>query len=419
MNLSDFEKFQSIQSFKTSCDVNKKNHEPNFARVVAVHLYACKFKSLLKTAVYSLLYQAKFTVTGDSQYEYAFLYSKRNKQRADYDNIIETAFNLSPSPKSFIDISDQLSIRQIFYTLSYVRKAWSITKNYRCSFIHRATATLLISKFMSHSDKLLKLISNTKTLVTFCDAHPYENLATQLAKIIGVKTITNQHGQYRILNKFNISPDAEAYSNFISDYMFCWGDATINEFIKIGINKSRFIKTGWLRQWTPPTKSASNSHQRTTFGVLLNGENTKSSNYALLNCANYISEKLSIPYIVKPHPDNNTTDYIDSINSNCLGFWKQPQPEFIESINFCIAHMTGLTIELLNYGIPIYLLDDGRLADVFRINGLSFAAFEEMLDIIHQDSMADEFNSQRFITLSSMFNEKINQQEIISRSISG
>ena len=89
---------------------------------------------------------------------------------------------------------------------------------------------LLIAKYRVAAELLCPLLNGSLKLVTFCDAQPVENLMAQLARARGLRTYTNQHGQYRILDQTNMSPDAEAYSNFVSDKLLCWGEATRKEF---------------------------------------------------------------------------------------------------------------------------------------------------------------------------------------------
>src|SRR5690606_12729215 len=96
---------------------------------------------------------------------------------------------------------------------------------------------VLIAKYRTTADKIFSpLLTGRKTLVTFCDAQAPENLMAQMARSAGIASFTNQHGQYRVLDASNMSPDAEAYANFVSDYMFCWGEATRKEFVKAGFN---------------------------------------------------------------------------------------------------------------------------------------------------------------------------------------
>src|SRR3546814_6040446 len=91
------------------------------------------------------------------------------------------------------------------------------------------------------------LVDGRTTVLTFCDAHPHDNLVAQLSSRNGARTITVQHGQYRVLTPVNMSADAEAYANFVSDRLLAWGEATCEEFQRYGISRARMYITGWIR----------------------------------------------------------------------------------------------------------------------------------------------------------------------------
>lgn len=381
----------------------------NFANVIATFLYDESLLGALKKIVFSLFYRSDIS-TGRNSFlsgaEYIVFYSCRSKKRPDYDYFPEKFRVLLGQRQSYFEAVEKFSINQFFTTLFYFVDSFQRVNKFRRSSLTRILTALLLSKYRTSYDFFQGIVVNCadRTLITFSDAHPLENLITQIVMLKGGVTITNQHGQYRILDESNMSPDAEAYANFISDKLLCWGEATVREFMKYGISRERCIVVGWIKRLRLYPKDI-NKGPSSVFGVMLNGENGKESNQLLLEWANRLADSLDCSYHVRLHPSNNVLNYVDVVNNKCLGLQKMPVKDFFSVVSFCIAHMTGGTVEALELNCPIYLMDDSRLADVFRIDGLSYENFEELLSAVRADNISPHESKIRFEVLRLLFND--------------
>jgi hypothetical protein len=190
------------------------------------------------------------------------------------------------------------------------------------------------------------------------------------------------------------------------------------EFGRLGFKPDRFVIVGWIRK----KNELLNSHRKpsiatNTFGVMLNGENGKNSNVSMIKAANVIAEKLSMKYLIRLHPMNDPDEYKNIISARCVSVCRFDADEYINQIDFSIAHMSGTAIEMLTSGSPVYLLDDGRLAEVFRKTGLSYLDVESMIDAIKIDKEALPRELKRWVYLGRWYNDDYNQFEKIQRVI--
>jgi hypothetical protein len=405
--MSLWTRYQAIQALKNDgrCVVNGVN----FANVIATYLYDESWIGVIKKLIFSLFYRSVFETDVNisaGEVEFIVFYSCRFKKRPDYDFIPEKIKSLLGSRQSYIEAVERFSLRQLISTLFYFPDSFRRLVGFRQSLLSRILAALLLAKYRSSHEILVRIEGkwSQRTLITFCDAHPLESLITQIVTLHGGLTYTNQHGQYRVLDESNISPDAEAYANFISDKILCWGEATVREFMKYGVSRERCIVIGWikrLRLHSSDFQKSANSF----FGVMLNGENGKASNLLLLKWANRLADILDLSYYVRLHPTNRKEDYVTLVSERCLALQRMAAREFFSEVSFCLAHMTGGTVEALEVNCPIYLMDDGRLADVFRKEGLSFTSFEDLLSMVKSDISASCQAEERCEALRVWFND--------------
>lgn len=404
--------YQRICDFKSSGSAILNGI--NYANVVAQFLYDESFSGLFKKIIFSMFWSTEFVRQGVKESDLLIFYSCRNKKRKDYDYVPDKIFSILDSRCDYVDSVERLSFFNVFFVFMGLPKAWLCTRGYKANRAQRLGCAFLISKYMTAADRAFSpLLSGKKKLVTFCDAQAPENLMAQLAKMAGIKTFTNQHGQYRILDKNNISPDVEAYENFVSEYMFCWGEATRNEFSRVGFDAGKFIVTGWIRKLSKITPHP----PRGALGVMLNGENARDSNIALLNAAKLIGRELNLNYFVRLHPWSKVKDYIGFLDDRCSAIGHYDLPSYLSKVDFSIAHMSGATIEVLCANSLVYLLDDGKLAEVFRVEGLSFDSYEAIVEAVSKDRAFPEMADQRVNALCKWFNDDGCQEMRIRESL--
>lgn len=373
----------------------------NYARVVALYLYDQSYAAIIKKLVFSFAYRPRLDVSGIWRPMLIF-YSVRNKRRPDYDFIIEEIRAVSGNNAQFCDLTEQFSPIQWIRTLRYFPATYKAAKSMEPGVIRRVALAALIAKFRSFESTAERLIGSRTRVVTFCDAHPHDNLVTQLANNGGAFTITAQHGQYRILDSTNVSSDAEAYANFVSDRLLAWGEATVAEFTRYDIPRERMAVTGWIRE----IPKVSPKRRREVFGVVLNGGNGADSNIALINAANMVAEALNMQYVVRAHPTYGAPGYHSFVSSRCLHIGAMSPNDYIIAVDFSLSHASSATIELLLADSPVYVLDDGGIASIFRVEGLSFDDMKTLIAVIESDLRNPEQAVERVLRLKNWFNDE-------------
>ena len=396
--------YKKIQRFKKSRVATVEG--VNYAYVVAPFLYNDSFYSAMKKFVFSLFFKTRVSVLESQGRDLLLYYSARNKRREDYDYIPKRIREIVDC--DYLETAESFSVLQPIRTVRHFFLAWRLSAGFDEQLLQRVACAALIAKYRSTAVQLFPhLITNRKRLITFCDAHAPENLLTQMARSVGVTTFTNQHGQYRLLDSSNLSVDAEAYANFVSNYMFCWGAATREEFVKFGFKPEQLIVTGWIKQWDESIAGSPVG----VFGVMLNGENSRDSNAELLRAARSIAGSLNLKYRVRLHPWSKPSQYSHAVDDYCVGIGHFKLSEYLGGVDFSLAHMTGATIEVLHANAPIYLLDDGSLPCAFRVSGLSYVGVDQIIKAIAVDLQSPEEADGRFKKIHKWFNDDAAQVE--------
>lgn len=254
-------------------------------------------------------------------------------------------------------------------------------------------------------------IENRKVF-TYCDAIGAENLIAQYANSKGVVTYTLQHGQYRTLELSNFSEDIEAINNFVSDYLLCWGKATVDEFIKFGFSPRKFICVGRFMRRGAVKRSNFLLNESSCFTVALSGNNSKKHNYELLKFANYISDKFNIKYKVKYHPKNDKYEYCSYLSASCLG--DIDNDDYYSEACFTIMAMSGLFVQCIYNRHLFFILNVSGLSGVYKellpIADYSFnplVDFSNLVDFEYLEAMFDDYTHQKefFDELRGMIHE--------------
>ncbi|MBV4537363.1 hypothetical protein [Pseudomonas urmiensis] len=398
--MTSFHDYEKIQNFKSSGTAFFGG--VNYAHVVAPYLYDKSLIGLFKKIIFSLFFSTCVSLEKSKGGSILLYYSGRYKRRADYDYIPQRLRELLGTNCGYAESIERFSLGQAFFTLKEFFSGWHGAKGYDVNALQRLGCALLISKYRSTAKRIFPaLLQDKKRLITFCDAHAPENLLAQMANVVDIKTFTTQHGQYRVLDASNISSDAEAYANFVSNYILCWGEATASEFVRFGFKAEQLIVTGWIKDWDAITPHPSLG----VFGVMLNGENGRASNAALLDAAKRIAQSLDLQYVVRLHPWSTPKQYLELLDERCAGIGHYGLSCYLAKIDFGVAHMTGATIEMLYANVPVYLLNDGRLSTAFCADGLSFSSPETIIAARSEDIRFPECARKRTQKLSKWFND--------------
>lgn len=397
--------YADIQAFKSSGAASENGL--NYAGVVAPYLYDTSLKGALKLLVLSFFYGIRMTVVGAVMPSHLVFYASRAKERRDYDYIVDSIRSILGGRASYAEARDALSLRQCFRTLCGLPVGFRMARGLSTSMARRFVVGSLIARMRSVAPRVFaSLPSGHRTLVTFCDAHAVENLVTQKEKLRGTATITNQHGQYRVLDARNMSADAEAYANFISDRMIVWGKATVGELGKVGVSSDRLSIAGWIR---PRLQRQMAGGRKRVFGVMLNGQNAQDSNFALLAAATVIADALDLAYVVRLHPWTPLSTYRGVVDSRCQGLMHASLEEYSGLVDFSLAHMSGAVVELLIQRRAVYLMDDGKLAEVFQRPGLAWSSAQEIIEAVALDRRKPDDLARRIDSLADWYNDDSDQ----------
>ncbi|WP_211210004.1 hypothetical protein [Propionispira raffinosivorans] len=206
-------------------------------------------------------------------------------------------------------------------------------------------------------------------LVTLCDAHMADNMATQLFKKYRIMTATLQHGWYSMT-----IPKADSFRDInlglegmVSDKFLCYGEYSKQGAVVSGIELNRIVCLG-----NPQFIDMNKRYQtcpKKIFCLLLSrsleagtGYDFIANNREMIEIANEICLKMKMKYIIKYHPgeDKAETDllYGKSIKQEFLHdqYWNTyPLIKLVDKVDFSITDGISTTyLEMLYMRQPSF-----------------------------------------------------------------
>jgi len=347
----------------------------NIVNVLAVYLYEVSPLSILRRLVRSLFwvpYIDKKECAGSSV---LVLHGCKGKKRKDYDSLVGVFRQRSAEKTDYVEVVDKHKWQAIFLVACNFPGLFFLLRKSGVSVSRSVVLAAYYARFVGFGRELVDLLAKYDSLVTFCDAQPYDNFAAQMANTLGKNTYTLQHGQYRYVDDA-ANPDNEAILNFVSDKLLCWGGKTVDEFVRAGYDVSRFEIVGWLRDSKFQNEAQCKQYSdvpRVNFGVLFSGENSKSINFDLLRMANTLSNSLNCSYVVRMHPDNCREEYEGYMGAGFSGFSEESAADFFSKFKFTISYATGAVFIALENECPCFVYKDDDLPVVFDDERLTFS----------------------------------------------
>jgi hypothetical protein len=376
----------------------------NFGRVFSLYLYNNTFIYFIKILFDSLVLSHK-VIYNKSGSNILVEYSPQLYKRKDYNDIV-TKFKSALPNYDEVFIKRNFNVSKMFKRLILLFKFYNLVskeKDLSVFWLEKIKLAALLTKYNDINGQLLKVIdfSNYKILTTFCDIRGISNLLAQICNNKEIVTVTLQHGQYRYLKEGKETPDIEVYKNFISDYLLCWGQATVDEFLKAGIERERLLKVGALKQFSLNSTKINivkREKGRKVFGVILNGETYKQSNDELLNIAEEFAQAMDFHYVIRLHPKNKISNYKKYMKSHRIKkiLSKVEGKDYYELVDFSLLHMTGVYVELLAHRKPFFILNDQFTEDLFKYQPLMFKNSKELLN-----------QTSKFFSDKELFEEKL------------
>ncbi|HIF9186753.1 TPA: hypothetical protein ACX6PV_003795 [Photobacterium damselae] len=351
--------------------------EIDYKKVCARRLYNNKITHIIKIIIYVLFYEIKINVDRKSKNDKTLcVYSVDTIGPIHLENLRESVF---------FNKGNVIFLGQSFSAFRPI----SIFKQY---LLNDKKYIGCLSGFFSLKYKvdLRKIkeeinIDDYFSLITICDNTPYENLITQWFNSKNKITYTNQHGLYSYCgDQFN--SNRTLYESLVSDYLLSWGEATKVELSQFNDINFGFISIGnhTIDNNIISELNTLNNDEKNCFGVILNGEVQREFNFKLISIAKELSQITGDKFIIRMHPNNNVTDYINLVGDNCLSISRYNDIDYFSKVDFSLAHSTGLFALCMYIKHKIYLLDE-ELSKQFKIKNINFINVSELNLIIKDD----------------------------------
>jgi|GEM_PF-6818620 len=365
--------YDEVQELKFKHDI----FEFNYIKPMAIRLYSKKTKLLLKCFIQAMLFEPDI-ICKDNHSDVLISYAFKFGIRKDYDSIILKLKSIVNNYNEIFFLY-KLNIFKIPVNLYIFFKNFMFTDlKKRMSIKDRMKIISLGITIHKIKETLEKINFKEKLLISFCDAHFEENILTQIfKKDCTRKAITLQHGQYRFMENGSEDENTEAYMNFISDYIFVWGEKTKNELIRGSVDSERIVIVGALKDFKRDKKEIIKNN---IFCLILDGETNKNSNLSMIKLSNIISKKLNKKYFIRFHPMNKKTYYESYVlKDNYINSNDSNQAEFF------ILHKTSVLLEMLRNNYKIFIYNDESQDDIFKIDDILFSNYEEFQECYDKD----------------------------------
>lgn len=252
----------------------------------------------------------------------------------------------------------------------------------------RVKHALWLNAYLSHvydfKIKVMDQIDFDKynLIYTFYDLEPAQNLLTQKAKNIGIKTATLQHGAGFYAGDLaaeSVSDLGIEFRKSISDYMLVWNNFAQREGIKCGVPKNKLVVSGipkfiGLRSGDRPYNF---EMKQKVFGVVLDITSWGNErNIKMLRLANKVAEMNQLHYIVRYHPTSKRTEYdhvIDKKYLKCICKPNVPIEDFADQVDFSIVDGSSVLIELIYLHSAAFRY---RFSEKDKFAGVSFNSID-------------------------------------------
>ena len=305
-------------------------------------LNARKFANKYSRAMHSIAfnYQLNFSSNGYSDlvlFDTTFL-----KRRRDYQNIFncfrETL--LGQTRCSIVQVSYSFDILYLF------KNIWNLLAEHNLSDFYKKSQLFQLNALV---EKLEKIEIECSGIVTFCDAHPEDNVIAQYGKHLGVKTFTLQHGFYPSVKT---SVNSLISQNFVSDYVLAWGGASSRNLAKILKCQRCVIDYGYYR---PYLEISNKVDQKFDVIIFFDGKSQRSNNIILTNLY-YTLVDLNYNVVVKLHPDDYNVYGLprDSIVDGIFG-------DLCSFSQIAVLASSGIFVDLILNRFPFVMLKNDAL----------------------------------------------------------
>lgn len=335
--------------------------------------------SILKRLFHSLLFSYSYECSGADVEELVIFNTVKLKNRSDYEEYINNFLTECQKQR----VVQEITIKYIFKPSRLIAKVAFVIANTGKAYSFKDLIQL--SQLYELYIFLNTLKLKNRKIVTFCDAHPEDNLISQVCKkYFTCQTYTLQHGYYVSAPG---SINQEVYQNFISDYMLCWGDISKENLILNGVSAQRLLSFGCFKNKLSIQKKQVRTQN---VFILLNGRHNSESNKSLLNLAEGIIKNTSFNVLIKKHPDDQSqyaeSDRLCFISDLTTG---------LELSDVAVISESGVFIDLYLAKFPCLILKTNKTKPEYLSlpNLATQPAIISMLNDIHTEFIHTKIDS--------------------------
>jgi len=247
-----------------------------------------------------------------------------------------------------------------------------------------------------HLRTIEAVFSNSfKVLCVFAEMQSVENLAVQLAKLLGIQTVTMQHGLYVDYGSLN-TVNVVNYLHHCSDHFLAWGANTERLITRYHPDASVHL-CGKPNVYDAADEPNAVEADQAFIYVILDQSIFDEQNYQMLRIVGQVAEQCGLEVFVKFHPINDKSAYYRE-----FPFIREGAN--ISNAQWVIGHTSSLMYEaiVLGYRTLRFATDVPALEVDDEIN---FHSSEELLELIERSNIAYDQLSKELI--ASRGNESI------------
>ncbi|MBY2899766.1 MULTISPECIES: hypothetical protein [Bacteroides] len=355
--------FENYKILKKKLDISYKGIYLN--RVLAVHIWnlvndKCSFCFSLKHFFLLFLSINVRKMVFDPK-QHSILSTFGRYCRKDHLQLYESIINRLEGKASYnntLEFGWKISIHPLV-GMKMVSKVFRCLKEDKIRFREKLALSVLVVHYCNVIEELCQMnFSNVEKYLSMCSVLDLENLLTQYMKGQGIPSYSLQEGIYFIY-KTNSPLDSIQYENFEAQYLMCWGQFSVDEYVSFGISPERLYIAGYPKKIDVKLMKKDNPFKKCM--VLLARESFRETNKKLLDILIELSSQYA--FCLKLHPSCNYlyySQYVSLYNINVISKDKMVE----ECLNnkeydFCIAVNTTAYYEVLMRGLPCLRFFDG------------------------------------------------------------
>ncbi len=245
---------------------------------------------------------------------------------------------------------------------------------------YRKVLAALLTELLRLDEKLNSYSLDDKASIMFFDGGYYENLITQKFRKMGMKTVTQQHGQPVYHGNCDYINQAMIL-NFTSDYIIVPGEFGKKQFVAGGIDGECVKNLGSLREIV-----AFHEEKSLRFCVFLDcptNPGALENNLLLIKYGEQLAEELGMEFTIKIHPQDNKARYENETKRGKVAEGNANLSDILADKEFAILHASGVYLDILANGKKAFCMEDENFKIVEKRTEL-FDSYDGLLTAIRQ-----------------------------------